>query len=129
MKRIPVSPRKGPPTHTPHEKKGGRRLCAGVTLWLNDGMDHDIDIRSIALLELIDEYGSITQAATTMGISYRTAWCVMDRANHHTIGPVVETSAAGAKLTPKGRTLVRQFRDIENELTAFMDGLTQKLKV
>ncbi|MEP7057974.1 MAG: LysR family transcriptional regulator [Caldimonas sp.] len=72
----------------------------------------------VALLELIAELGSISQASQAMGMSYRTAWQLVDSMNAHFIEPLVESAKGGARgggaqLTPLGQDVVRRYRAME----------------
>ncbi|ALV04730.1 winged helix-turn-helix domain-containing protein [Roseateles depolymerans] len=72
----------------------------------------------IALLEALDQAGSITAAAKALGMSYRRAWLLIDELNHALREPAVTTAAGGAQgggsvLTDSGRALVALYRQIE----------------
>ncbi len=74
----------------------------------------------IDLLEQIEELGSISAAARTMGMSYRRAWELVDELARSFGRPVVTTQmggsgGGGALLTPLGRDLVVQYRAIERK--------------
>lgn len=73
------------------------------------------------LLELIDETGSLSEAAGTMGMSYRYAWGMVRRVSEAAGGPVVESVRGGSKgghtlLTPLGRHILDTFRRVERSL-------------
>ena len=51
----------------------------------------------IELLELIDEYGSINKAASTMGMSYKAAWLAVEAINNMSKEPVVLRQAGGSQ--------------------------------
>ncbi len=73
------------------------------------------------LLELIDETGSLSQAAKEMGMSYRYAWGMVRRISEAAGGPVVESIRGGSRggrttLTALGRELVGTFRRVEDAL-------------
>jgi molybdate transport system regulatory protein len=72
----------------------------------------------IALLEAIEQSGSLSQAARELGMSYRRAWGLLDDLNHALREPVATASTGGAggggaRLTPFGRELVRAYREVE----------------
>lgn len=82
----------------------------------------------IELLELIDEYGSINKAASTMGMSYKAAWLAVEAINNMSKEPVVLRQAGGSQgggtqLTGYGRRFVHLYRCVEDE----QDKLFQKL--
>lgn len=82
----------------------------------------------IALLALIDEYGSITRAAKSFGMSYKAAWDAIDIMNNLSGEPLVERQAGGkggggTRLTERGKRLVANFRLIEEEHRRFVAEL------
>src|SRR5690625_299326 len=74
----------------------------------------------MTLLEKIAELGAITQAAKTMGMSYKAAWDAVDMMNNMAGESLVERVAGGkggggTRLTQRGEQLIRNFRLIERE--------------
>ena len=72
----------------------------------------------VALLERIEETGSISAAGKTMGMSYRRAWELVSEMNALFDQPLVAARVGGAKgggtaLTPFGRAIVRRYRAVE----------------
>ena len=72
----------------------------------------------IKILESIRDGGSISGAARGMGMSYRSAWLLVDSMNSQFRQPVVRTTLGGrgggaATLTPFGLGLVRRYRAME----------------
>ena len=72
------------------------------------------------LLRLIDEHGSIQQAAKLMGMSYRTAWGML-RASEQRFGfQLVEKTRGGknkgTKLTYCGRCVLDWFDKLEKDI-------------
>jgi molybdate transport system regulatory protein len=84
----------------------------------------------VRLLQLVDETGSLAEAASRMGLSYRRAWGKV-REIEANLGTKLVASAAGgsggggSRLTPEGRRLVAMFarfrssaqRDLQREFT------------
>jgi molybdate transport system regulatory protein len=64
-------------------------------LWLLYGGRYLLEKNAIGLLRHIDKCGSITQAAKTTGISYKTAWDLIDRLNNLSSKPLVVTRTGG----------------------------------
>jgi len=86
-----------------------RIMCAGGTP-LGPGR--------VELLELLEQTGSISEAARKMRISYMKAWLLTK-----SMKPVVEISRGGARgggvrLTEKGRRAIALFRQMENASVA-----------
>src|SRR5678815_2455153 len=74
----------------------------------------------VALLEAIEETGSITSSAKKLGMSYRRAWLLVDETNRCLVRPAVATASGGEKgggtaLTALGVELVLRYRALERE--------------
>jgi molybdate transport system regulatory protein len=102
---------------TMHRTKPGVRFHirdAGdeTGLWIGPG--------KIALLEAIEQTGSITSSARKLGMSYRRAWLLIEATNRCLVHPAVKTTAGGRRgggtsLTRTGSELVRRYRALEQE--------------
>ena len=80
----------------------------------------------IALLERIDESGSLSQAARDLRMSYRRAWNLLDSLNESFKQPVAVTTTGGqhgggAILTQFGHTLIRSYRSFDSAIQAHAD--------
>jgi molybdate transport system regulatory protein len=89
------------------------------------------DLR-IRLLEAIDRYGSISQAAKAVPLSYKAAWDAVDAMNDVTERPVVERLTGGrygggTTLTEYGRRLIAMYRAVEQEYQQALDRLADRL--
>lgn len=74
----------------------------------------------LELLERIDSSGSISTAATAMGMSYKAAWQAVEAMNNLSEQPLVERQAGGRRgggttLTAYGRRVVGAYRRLETE--------------
>lgn len=83
----------------------------------------------VALLQAIDETGSITHAAKAIGMSYKAAWDAVDTMNNLAGAPLVERSAGGrgggsTRLTERGRQLVRRYAEVQALHRRFVDQLS-----
>jgi molybdate transport system regulatory protein len=92
----------------------------------------DITAKRIDLLEAIDSQGSISAAAKSLGISYRSAWDAVDEMNNLWESPLVEKSPGGAhgggtRLTRDGRQLIDGFKLMQQEYRRFTEGLSRGL--
>ena len=72
----------------------------------------------IALLQHIDEQGSITRAAKSAGISYKAAWDAIDELNNLAQTPLVERSVGGkggggARLSVSGERVLRLYQRLQ----------------
>ncbi|HEY4298455.1 MAG TPA: LysR family transcriptional regulator [Paraburkholderia sp.] len=74
----------------------------------------------IDLLEAVREYGSISAAARSLDMSYRRAWLLIDELNRSLKSPATHSeqggqSGGGCTLTPVGETIIRLYRNVEEE--------------
>lgn len=86
----------------------------------------------IRLLEMIDEHGSITQAAKAVGICYKNAWDTMDAINNLSDKPLFirmagGQSGGGTRLTEEGREVISKYRVIEEEHAKFLSNISQRV--
>ena len=89
------------------------------------------------LLQAIEQTGSISAAARSMGMSYRRAWLLIDTMNQCFRDPVVDTATGGkggggARITSIGVTVLRRYREMEAaaaaSVAAHMAGLSRLLR-
>lgn len=86
----------------------------------------------IRLLEAIDRYGSISQAAKAVPLSYKAAWDAVDAMNNLAEAPLVERSVGGkhgggTSLTDYGRRVIAMYRAVEQEYQQAIDRLSLRL--
>ncbi len=82
----------------------------------------------LELLERIDASGSISSAATAMGMSYKAAWQAVDAINNLSHEAVVirqpgGSTGGGTCLTEYGRRMVATYRRLEHEWAAVPSAL------
>ena len=75
----------------------------------------------VGLLEAIDETGSISAAASKMGVSYRRAWDKIHESEERLGKKLVETQTGGAGgggslLTPVAVDYIRRFQELTEGL-------------
>ena len=83
----------------------------------------------IRLLEAIDTFGSISQAAKAVPLSYKAAWDAIDAMNNLADHPLVIRSTGGrhgggTAITDYGRKVVSLYRTLEAEYQAALDRMT-----
>ncbi|NTW50862.1 MAG: TOBE domain-containing protein [Chlorobiales bacterium] len=101
-------------------------------LWFRKSENIFLGGDRIALLEKIDTHGSINQAAKEVGISYKTAWYLVNMMNNLAEKPLVERitggkGGGGTTLTAEGKRVIAQFRIIEEEHLKFLHNLELRL--
>lgn len=87
-----------------------------------------LDSRMIGLLRAIDQSGSINQAAKQVGLSYKGAWQIIERANNGAPKALVSTAIGGNKgggtcLTEAGHALLALFTRLEQQHRQFLEQL------
>lgn len=91
-----------------------------------------LDKRMIELLKAIDQSGSLNRAAKQVGLSYKGAWQIIERANNGAPKMLVSTAIGGTKgggtyLTDAGHALVDLFVRLEQQHRQFLDQLNRDL--
>ena len=86
----------------------------------------------IRLLEAIDRYGSISQAAKAVPLSYKAAWDAVDAMNNVAEETLVQRSVGGrhgggTQLTDYGRRLVAMYRAVEQEYQGALERLAERV--
>ena len=112
----------------------GKSMNVGLagSLWFNRAHHKFLGEDRIALLEKIDELGSITKAAKALGISYKNAWESVNLINNMAGKPLVDRltggkGGGGTSLTTEGKKIVVQFKTIHEEHRKFLDNLEGRL--
>ncbi len=80
----------------------------------------------IALLKAVNDNGSLSKAATSLGMSYKKAWSLIDAVNKRAEKPVITTSiggkgGGGTQLTSYGKLLITAFEAINENCWKFLD--------
>lgn len=91
-----------------------------------------LDRRMIELLKAIDKTGSINQAAKHVGLSYKGAWQMIERANNLAPKVLIATATGGSKgggtvLTPAGQALLALYCRLEYQHQQFLAKLNRDL--
>jgi molybdate transport system regulatory protein len=90
-----------------------------IKLWVEQDGKLALSGYRVRLLRLIDETGSLSEAAARMKLSYRRAWGKVREIELNLGVKLVESEAGGAggggsRLTPEGRRLVDLFERFES---------------
>ncbi|MDP3021377.1 MAG: TOBE domain-containing protein [Methylococcaceae bacterium] len=91
-----------------------------------------LDNRMITLLKAVNESGSINQAAKQVGLSYKGAWQIIERANNLVPKVLISTATGGSKgggtsLTAAGQALLSLFIRLEHQHRQFLQKINQGL--
>jgi len=83
-------------------------------VWLEQDGKLVLSDYRVQLLRLIEESGSLSDAAQALGLSYRRAWGKVKEIEHNLGVKLLESAAGGpggggSRLTPEARRLVEQY--------------------
>ena len=95
-----------------------------LQLWLANDSDNGFGHGRMRLFELIDELGSLSKAARSMGMSYRAAWGKikeMEQATGVTLVCSQGSKREGYSITPQGRALMTAFARWHDDVRAYAD--------
>ncbi|SMB22690.1 Molybdenum transport protein ModE [Sterolibacterium denitrificans] len=111
--------------------KEGQDLAVHGSIWLTMAGENFGGAGRVDLLARIAEYGSISQAAKSIKMSYKAAWDAIDAMNNLAGEPLVERltggkGGGGTRLTQRGERLVANFRIIEREHRQFIEQLSRQ---
>ncbi len=104
------------------ESKIDGTLTLRLHVWFERDEKIFLGIGRALLLEKIEEYGSLRQAATEMKMSYRAAWGKLKAAEESIGKPLVQKIKGKGQryeLTPVGRQLARQFKQLQSDIETY----------
>lgn len=98
-------------------------MQAKANLWLEEEGKVALSSWRVRLLEAVAETGSISAAASKMGVSYHRAWDKIRECEERLGVKLIDTQAGGSggggsQLTPEAAEYIRRFHQ-------FADGLTE----
>ena len=99
-------------------------MASPVVRFRIDFSDHAaVGPGKIELLEAIAASGSLSQAARSIGMSYRRAWLLMSSLNTSFRKPVARAvtggrGGGGATLTDFGRELIERYRALDRDISS-----------
>jgi molybdenum ABC transporter molybdate-binding protein len=106
----------------------------GIRVWVERSGRAILGKGRLELLEAIDRWHSISEAARQMAMSYRRAWLLVHSMNEAAGEALVESATGGshgggAHLTPRARWAMRIFREVQERLhqtaAVLLPGLVQ----
>jgi molybdate transport system regulatory protein len=102
-------------------------------LLIDTALGNFLGDKRIRLLEAIDKFGSISQAAKAVPMSYKAAWDAVDDMNNVAPEPLVNRAAGGrhgggTELTAFARRLIAFYRALEKESQLALEKLTSNLE-
>jgi molybdate transport system regulatory protein len=117
-----------------HRLKKIKKTSPGLSgrVWISGEEETFLGYGRVILLERIQQYGSITQAAKSMEISYRHAWELVDSMNGQSAAPLVHTvsggkNGGGTQLTEEGEKAIKLFWQFYTDFQDFLAKEEKKL--
>jgi molybdate transport system regulatory protein len=103
------------------------------SLWVEGNGTRFFGPGPVELLQLIEETGSINQAAKKMGMSYKKAWEIVNRLNEIVGSAMVITATGGEKgggssLSDEAKQLIEWYQSLRERFRKFMEEETGKLQ-
>jgi len=103
------------------------------SLWIEGNGTRFFGPGPVELLQLIEETGSINQAAKKMGMSYKKAWEIVSRLNEIVGSAMVITATGGEKgggstISEEARQLIEYYQSLRERFRKFIEQETQKLQ-
>jgi molybdate transport system regulatory protein len=100
-------------------------------LWLEGPDGTILGHGRVELLEKIDDLGSLSAAASALGMSYRYAWKLVKSMNEHSDSALISLNAGGrggghAALTAAGKEAVEAYRRTDREFEQFLSAQSDK---
>ncbi len=104
------------------------KLSLNAQLWLHHNGEELAGPARIELLQLIDRFGSINQAAKAMQMSYKSAWDAIDQMNRISDAPLVVRATGGrggggTRLTERAHQLVRDWQRLNQLHRAWLESV------
>jgi len=118
--KIAKSAKPAKPQSAPATKSAKARPEVRFRMRIRHGESVALGPGKVDLLEAVREYGSISAAARSLDMSYRRAWLLIDELNRSLKSPATHSeqggqSGGGCTLTPVGETIIRLYREVEEE--------------
>jgi molybdate transport system regulatory protein len=106
----------------------------GGKLWLECNGKKFFGPGPVELLTLIEQTGSINQAAKEMNMSYKKAWEIINALNELVVRPLVITHSGGEKgggssITEDAKKLIEYHQQLRQRFEAFLEKETSELSL
>lgn len=135
-KRCPVEKHKSKHAHRVCEVSGNKSNGYELRgrIWVEGKDGTFLGYGRAVLLERIKQYGSISEAARSMQMSYRAAWELVESMNRQAKTPLVETTTGGkggggAVLTEAGEKAIVAFWRLYERFGEFLKKEVREFKI
>lgn len=132
---MPSSRKAAPPSSSPDLRDFLPLAATGVngSLWIEHNGQRFFGPGPVELLELIEETGSINQAAKKMDMSYKKAWGIINNLNTTATQPLVVTATGGQKgggstISAEAKALIAYYRKLRERFNQFLEAETARIR-
>ncbi len=103
-------------------------------LWIEGSRGGYLGVGKVVLLEAIADKGSISQAAKSIGMSYKRAWQLVEEMNALGDQPLVTSETGGShgggtRLTERGMQAIKTYRQLEQDFSDFVKNKSQSIEI
>ncbi|RYY18189.1 MAG: LysR family transcriptional regulator [Chitinophagaceae bacterium] len=114
-------------------KKNNQYSIKG-SLWLECNGSRYFGPGPVELLTLIDETGSVRQAALQMGMSYKKASELVSTINENSVSPMVITktggnNGGGSVITPEAKKMIAFYAKLRTKFLRFLEAESKNLNL
>ena len=108
-------------------------VAANGSLWIEHQGQRFFGPGPVQLLELIEETGSINQAAKKMDMSYKKAWGIVNNLNATALRPMVITATGGQKgggstISAEAKALIIYYCELRARFKQFLEAETVHIR-
>jgi len=95
-------------------------------LWLETDAGYAIGEGGVELLQEVERRGSLTEAARSLGMSYRYAWGLVRKIEKNIGAPMLNTfkggryGGGGARVTQAGLTILRKYNALQENISQLL---------
>ena len=112
--------------------KKNKNFTVNGSIWIECNGERFFGPGPVELLELINDKGSISQAAKQMEMSYKKAWEIINSLNTEARQPFVVTqtggnSGGGSVITDEAKTVIGWYRQLRERFAALLKRETGNL--
>ena len=105
-----------------------------VKCWIEDEGEKFYGPGPNELLKRIQKDGSLSKAAAQMEMSYRKAWELVQRLNHHAEVPLVILKkggqhGGGAEVTSNGLKIIEEYEALQKKIDELIDQQKELIRV
>lgn len=121
-------------THMASPARIAKKIRPRVKVWLDLQGEHVFCAGMCAILEAIEQTGSIKEGAALVGRSYRHIWTRLKEVEQALGHPLVDAHVGGktlrrTDLSPAGKSLLALFRNLREQMQAASDDFAREFKV